>query len=382
MLQTFPMQDLTDFLDPLQIDLLMDDNGLTDGQIGKHIRIYDSEFPSLESIDIVFIGIPENRGEQPGTGLHLGPDQIRKQLYTLHYWHEDVTLADLGNIKKGAELSDTYAAVKTVLAEMLRLNKTVVLIGGSHDLTLAQYEAYKTLEQTVDVTCVDAAIDLRGESTKRSENFLLDMLTVEPNLVKHYNHIAFQSYLLHPRMIETMDKLRFDCYRVGLVQDKLEEMEPVIRNTNMLSFDISAIRNSDSPASRLSPNGLFGPEACTLVRYAGMSNNLSSLGLYGYYPSLDRDDLSAKQVAQMIWYFIDGKNKSNQEAELNERDQFNEFHTVFAEVDTLFLQSKKTTRWWMQMPDRKFIACSQNDYIQASHNQIPERWLRVQERGF
>ncbi|RYZ44150.1 MAG: arginase, partial [Sphingobacteriales bacterium] len=276
------MQDLSDFLDPLQVSVIMDDKGLTDGQIGKHILVFESEIPSLESIDIVFIGVPENRGETslPGNA----PDHIRKQLYALHYWHEDVTLADLGNIKPGASLADTYAAVKTVLAEMLRLNKTVVLLGGSHDLTLAQYEAYKHLEETVDVTCVDAAIDLRGESAVRSENFLLDMLTVEPNLVKHYNHIAFQSYLLHPRMIETMDKLRFDCYRAGVVQDKLEEMEPVIRNTNMMSFDISAIRNSDSPASRLSPNGLFGTEACTLVRYAGMSNNLSSLGIYGYHP--------------------------------------------------------------------------------------------------
>lgn len=376
------MQDLSDFLDPLQVDVLMDDHGLTDGQIGKHILVYETEIPSVESIDIVFLGIPENRGERAVPGGQKAPDHIRKQLYALHYWHEDVTLADLGNIKTGASLQDTYAAVKTVLAEMLRMNKTVVLLGGSHDLTLAQYEAYKLIEEPVDVTCVDAAMDLHGESAIRSENFLLDMLTVEPNLVRHYNHIAFQSYLLHPRMIETMDKLRFDCYRAGLVQDKLEEMEPVIRNTNMMSFDISAIRNSDSPASRLSPNGLFGPEACTLVRYAGMSNNLSSIGIYGYHPSLDRDDLSAKQIAQMIWYFIDGKNKSNQEAQLNDRDQFNEFHTVFAEVDTLFLQSKKTTRWWMQMPDRKFIACSQNDYIQASNNQIPERWLRVQERGF
>ena len=376
------MQDLDDFLDPISIDVLMDDVGLTDGQLGKHILRYETEIPSLEGIDIVLLGVPENRGERANNTHPSAPDSIRKQFYALHYWHQDVTLADLGNIKTGATLVDTYAAVKTVLAEMLRLNKTVVLLGGSHDLTLAQYEAYKLLEETVDVTCVDASIDLHGESALRSENFLLDMLTVEPNLVKHYNHIAFQSYLLHPRMIETMDKLRFDCYRVGDVQEKLEEMEPVIRNTNMMSFDISAIRNSDSPASRLSPNGLFGAEACTLVRYAGMSNNLSSLGIYGYQYSLDRDDLSAKQIAQMIWYFIDGKNKSNQEAHLQDREQFNEFHTAFAEVDTLFLQSKKTTRWWMQMPDKKFIACSYNDYLQASHNQIPERWLRVQERGF
>jgi hypothetical protein len=34
----------------------------------------------------------------------------------------------------------------------------------------------------------------------------------------------------------------------------------------------------------------------------------------------------------------------------------------------------------MQMPDKKIIACSYKDYLIASNNQIPERWLRAQER--
>jgi hypothetical protein len=54
---------------------------------------------------------------------------------------------------------------------------------------------------------------------------------------------------------------------------------------------------------------------------------------------------------------------------------------AFAEVETVFLQSKKTGRWWMQLPDKKFIACSYKDYLLASSNEIPERWLRAQERG-
>ena len=36
----------------------------------------------------------------------------------------------------------------------------------------------------------------------------------------------------------------------------------------------------------------------------------------------------------------------------------------------------------MQLPDNKFIACSYQDYLLASSNEIPERWLRAQERGW
>ncbi|MBL0181252.1 MAG: formimidoylglutamase [Chitinophagaceae bacterium] len=375
------MYDLHDFLMPIDLHQLNGDGGYNDGQLAKHINAYETDIPDISDADVVLVGVGEIRGSGLDEGESSAANKIRRQLYHLHYWHTDIRIADMGNIKTGATLNDSYAAVKTVLAELLRMKKTVVLLGGSHDITLAQYFAYKELQQVIEATCIDATIDLRGESPLRSENFLLELLTSEPNLVKHYNHIGFQSYFVHPRMLETMDKLRFDCHRVGVAKENIEEMEPVIRNTHLLSFDISAIKNSESPASRLSPNGFSGEEACALARFAGMSTNVSSFGIYGYQPQLDMHDLSAKQIAQMLWYFIDGKSRSKQEAAMDDRHSFNEFHTRFTEVESVFIQSKRTGRWWMQLPDKKFIACSHADYLHASHNEIPERWLRAQERN-
>ncbi len=374
------MYDLHDFLTPIPVHELNDDNGYTDGQLAKHIALYENEIPDISNADIVLVGVNETRGSGAVDNTAHAADCIRKQLYQLHYWHTDIVIADIGNIKTGATLNDSYAAIKTVLAELFRMNKTVVILGGSHDITLAQYFAYKELQQVVEATCVDATINLRGENPLRSENFLLEMLTGEPNLVKHYNHIGFQSYFVHPRMLETMDKLRFDCYRVGAARQDMDEMEPVIRNTNMLSFDISAIKYSDSPASNESPNGFTGEDACVLARFAGMSKKLNSFGIYGYLPQHDVKELSAKQISQMLWYFIDGKARSKQEASIEDRDHFNEFHTSFTEVESTFLQNKRTGRWWMQLPNKKYIPCSYKDYVIASQNEIPERWLRAQER--
>ena len=117
-----------------------------------------------------------------------------------------------------------------------------------------------------------------------------------------------------------------------------------------------------------------------MSQYAGQSSHVTTLGIYGYDAQVDKNQLTAKQISQMIWYFIDGKNKGHQEADLNETSSFNEFHTCFSETETLFLQSKRSGRWWMQLPDNKFIACSQKDYFKASNNQMPERWLRALER--
>ncbi len=375
------MYDLHDFLSPINIHALNDDEGYNDGQFAKHLSLYDAELPDITEADIVLVGVEEYRGSGVFNNNINAADTIRKQLYQLHYWHFDTKIADIGNIKTGASLNDSYAAIKTVIAELLRLNKTIVILGGSHDVTLAQYFAYKEIGKTIEATCIDATIDLKGESSIRSENFLLEMLTGEPNFIKHYNHIGFQSYFVHPRMLETMDKLRFDCYRVGKAKENMDEMEPVLRNTHLLSFDINAIKYSDAPSGKCSPNGFTGEEACVLARYAGMSNSLSSFGIYGYEPDKDVNELTAVQIAQMLWYFIDGKSRSKQEASLQDNSLFNEFNTVIAEEGTVFLQSRRTGRWWMQLPDKKMIACSYGDYITASRNEIPERWIRSQERG-
>jgi formiminoglutamase len=257
----------------------------------------------------------------------------------------------------------------------------VVVLGGSHDLTLAQYYAYADKKNIVEATCVDALIDLDIHSLDRSDNFLMEMLTGEPNYIHHYNHIGFQSYYVHPHMLETMDKLRFDCFRLGSVKENIEEMEPVIRNSHLFSFDISAIAHAYAPANSLSPNGFTGEEAAMLMRYAGLSHNVNTVGIYGYTPAKDRDQLTARQISHMLWYLIDGRSKGKREASLSQRDFFIEYRTAFAEVETTFLQSKKTQRWWMQLPDNKYIACSYHDYVMASSNEVPERWLRAQERS-
>ena len=371
---------LSDFLHPVNLAEIAADHEFEDGQIGKIIEAYEHQLPDLRDVDLVIVGCGEERGNDLVIETSAAPDAIREQLYFLYYWHPGIRIADIGNIKTGATLADTYAALKTVLRELIVMKKTVLILGGGHDLTMAQYHAYADENRIIEATCIDALIDIDIHSMFRSQSFLMEMLTGEPNFIEHYNHIGFQNYFVHPRMLETMDKLRFDCHRVGKVREDIEEMEPVIRNSALVSFDISAIANAYAPANTLTPNGFNGEEACTLMRYAGLSNVTSTIGIYGYNSSKDVAGLTAKQISQMIWYILDGKSRGKKEAPIEERNLFNEFHVSFAEVNTTFLQSKKTGRWWMQLPDGKYIACSPRDYTLASNNEIPERWLRVQER--
>lgn len=371
---------LTDFLEPINSAKISWDAAFREGQIGKSIAIYQDEFPDLTDVNLVIAGCNENRGNGTPSADEAGIDHIRKEFYSLYFWHKDIKVADIGNIRIGASLSDTYAAIHTVAEELLKNGIKFILLGGSHDLTMAQYEAFRTQSKVIEATGVDAYIDLSIDNPVKSKNFLMEILTGEPNFIRHYNHIGFQSYYVHPHMLETMDKLRFDCYRLGKVKENIEEMEPAMRTSDMLTFDLAAL-GAATFWEGSSPNGFNGEEACTLLKYAGMSAKMSSVGIYGYNKNQDPFNNLAKQVSQMLWYYIDGMYHGKLESDLKNADMFIEYHITFGAIDTTFMQSRKTGRWWMRMPEDKFIPCSYNDFIQAGNNEMPERWLRFQERG-
>lgn len=350
-------------------------------QWGANIQCATQEHFDWEDADIIIVGCGEWRGDTPGAAYSNGPDAIREELYKLYSWHPSIKIADAGNILQGASLDDTRAALRTVLHELRLAGKTVIVLGGSHDLTFQQYEAFKKAEQMVVASVADMLVDLDESEGVTANSFLMEMLTGKPNYISHYNHIGFQSYYAHPRMLETLDKLRFDFFRLGRVREHIEDMEPVLRISDLFSFDLSAIRYSDAPINiNGSPNGFTGDEACVLTRYAGMSDKLSSFGIYGYDTANDVHRMTAKLISQMIWYFIDGYLIRKTEAQIHEHDEFITFHVSFTDNDTVFLKSKRTNRWWMKLPNQSYVPCSYNDYLAASNDEIPERWLREQER--
>ena len=362
------------FLEPVDLNDLSDDEGFLNGQIGRFLM----DNNDVDTATLVLLGCNEWRGAGPLAHKNH-PNLVRQKFYRLYHWHAEVALADAGNVRVGATLADSYAALKTVVKELLKLGKKVLVFGGSHDNTIALYDAFAQDGNIIEAAVIDALIDLDRESPFANRNFLFHLLTSEPNYVKHISLIGFQSYFAYPQLLETIDKLRFDCYRVGRVQEKMEDIEPAIRSSHLLSVDLNAIAHAYAPVNTLSPNGLTGQEMCKLMQYAGMSATNAVTGMFNFVGN-DSHGLTAMQLAQMMWYYLDGVQKLGHEAPMSNRDGYNEYHTLCAEVDTLFLQSRNTNRWWMQMPDGSFLACSYADYQAASNNDLPERWLRAQER--
>lgn len=376
------MQDLRPYFDEQHFIETKERGTYEPLQWGANVRCFTGDNFDWEDADIVLVGCSEWRGEEEDSELtNEGPDAIREQLYKLYNWHTGIKIADAGNIRHGASVDDSRAALRTVLGELHEAGKTVIVLGGSHDLTLQQYEPFRKAEKMINISVADMLIDLDETEAVTSRSFLMDMITSQPNFVSHYNHIGFQSYYAHPRMVETLDKLRFDFFRLGKARENMEDMEPVLRNSHLFSFDLNCVKYSDAPMNIAgSPNGFTGDEACMLTRYAGMSGLLSSFGIYGYKKDADVNDMTARLISQMVWYFIDGYLVRKGEANISNEEDFVVFHVSFTDNDTVFLKSKRTNRWWMRLPNQSYVPCSYNDYVTASGDEIPERWLREQER--
>ncbi len=391
---------LTDFFEPIGTSVFQRDSYTHPLMLGTFIRANTEEkgFPDLKNTDLAIVGIKEDRNSPGNEGCSLAPDYIRKHLYSLFQGSFDTRIADLGNVRAGDSVSDTYFAVRTIVAQLLEQEITPVILGGSQDITYANYQAYESLGQIINIVSADSRFDigLNKDEALTHRNYLGKILTHKPNYLFNYANIGYQTYFVDQDALELMDKLYFDAYRLGEVRQHMEEVEPIVRNADLFSFDVSSIRQSDAPGCGLaSPNGFYGEEACQIVRYAGLSDKLSSIGFYETNPAYDKGEQTSHLVAQMIWYFIDGfYHRKNDYPDKHIRDSHAFIKYVVSIRDFQnkinFYKSKKSSRWWMEVPcppnlQRKYlrqflIPCSYKDYQEACQNEIPEKWWQVYQK--
>ncbi|MCK5856470.1 MAG: formimidoylglutamase [Bacteroidales bacterium] len=367
-------------------------------RMGDIISAYTNEsgFPDYENAQLAIIGVNESRNAVNNEGCNAAPDEVRKFLYSLYSSDSKLNIVDLGNIAPGATVDDTYYALKTIVSELLQKEIVPIIIGGSQDLTYANYLAYENMGQIINITAIDSHFNLgNAEEVFNSRSYLSKIILHQPNYLFNYTNIGYQTYFVDQAAVSLMKNLFFDVYRLGEVRDDMLKVEPLVRNADLLSFDISSIKQSDAPANaNASPNGFYGEEACQIARYAGLSDKLTSIGFYELNPKFDNNGQTAHLAAQMIWYFIEGYTQRKGDFPHKQKEKYIKY-TVAIEVDheheLVFYKSKNSGRWWMQVPlenpmsqskyERHFmVPCSISDYHLASKGELPDRWWQVYQK--
>ena len=193
------------FLSPVQ-DLVLAHNELLSTQVlGRKLKVHSKQngIPDLDDVTIAIIGVLENRNDVNYIGEDLHLSEVRKSLYSLFPGNWYHTVADLGNIEKGETVQDTYFALQTTLEILLEKNIIPIIIGGSQDLTYANYRAYDNILPMVNIVNVDCKFDL-GDSSKpiKNDSFLGKVILEKPYNLFNYSTLGYQTYFNSQEEIE------------------------------------------------------------------------------------------------------------------------------------------------------------------------------------
>jgi len=370
-----------------------DNEGWNKNTMGSTMAFYneDEHLALLSNATVAIVGVEEVRGAEIPYDASSSVKNIRGEFYELYNHFPGITILDLGDVKAGSSVDDTYFAVSKIVEELVKKEVVPIILGGSQDLTYATYKAYESLEQSVNIVTVDPKIDMGIIDDEVNEsNYINNIIMHQPNFLFNYSSLAYQSYYTDDELIGLMEKLNFDCYRLGYVKSNIEEVEPVLRSADILSFDINSIKFSAAPGTAFSsPNGLNGEESCRIMRYAGLSDKLTAVGLYNYSSEKDDSKVSAKLLAQMMWYFLDGFNNRSSDYPVSTVASYTKYHVDVASEDLnlIFYKSPKSGRWWIEVPypnDKEIkhlrhliMPCSYNDYLKACEGDTPNRWWQA-----
>jgi formiminoglutamase len=338
-------------------------------------RLSDS---NIHEYDMAIVGIPmENRkyikkGSSP-------PDIIRNHLYSLARADKKINIVDFGNLKPTKSFKGTLLAVRDITEYLRDIGITTIFIGGSQDLTAGICEAFKNVKYFT-LSDIDAVLDIKkGVEKFSSSNYLTNIFKSLPNLFQ-FNLIGYQNHLVGEKLINKIRNYG-ERMRLGQLRDNFAHSEPLLRNADVVSMDLGVINYSDAPGTcQKNPNGLRGEEACRLARYSGMSDNLKVFSLFELNTTDDKENITAKLAAEIIWYFIDG---------FIYKPDYNKKIVYKVEISGLgnpviFLQEPVSNRWWFEIKsvsgEKKLIACTENEYFKAADNEIPDKWLKFVQK--
>ncbi len=364
-----------------------------EGTIGNVVECYENDkFPEVQNGSVVVFHIQEFRNSNFS---HVAPEKFRNSFYDLYIGVGWATpIFDLGNILEGNTISDTYFAVSNVMAELMKINCIPILIGGSQDLTLAMYKAYEMLEQTINLCSIDGQLDIGDpDGDLHADGYVSHLLMQRPCYLFNHANIGLQAPFVSTEAFELFDMLLFDYCRLGEFNSDFKKAEPFLRNSDVISFDLTSLRYSELCDNQYcSPNGFYADQACQIAKYAGISDKVTSFGLFNYLPEFGSANNVSSLVAQLIWYFIDGVNARVGDFPIGLKKDYLKFHVHLEEFEEqlIFYKSNKSQRWWLEVPytvgkEKKYerhlmVPCDQKDYEKAMKNELPDLWWKTYQK--
>ena len=379
-----------DFLSPVESVVLAHNQILPLQSIGKNIAIHTEKdgVPDLKGVKIAIAGINENRNATQRTNHDKCLRNIRVELYKLFLGNWNHKIADLGNILKGETVEDSYFAVKELVSKLQAQNILLILIGGSQDITYPAYRGFDQSGQMVNIVSVDSGFDFgSADELISSSSYMSKIIIEKPNNLFNFCNLGYQTYYNAQEEIDLMEKLFFDAYRLGSLINDITLAEPVLRDADLVSLDMTSLQCQEiASKDHMAPNGFNSREICTIARYAGISDRVSFFGIF----EGKETPMAVQLTAQIIWYFIEGVNYRKNDYPNPELKNFDKYMVPIDNDELHFYKSHNSGRWWIEIPiipnlnnklkRHALLPCTHQDYLDACNQVIPERWWKAYKK--
>lgn len=348
--------------------------------MGSFLPLKDTLGMNLVTNDyqVAILGAPMVSGDHTDSGLST--DAIRKQLYELSSAFKNIRIADLGDVRCDSERGASYALTETI-RELTEANVITIVLGGSHELTECMVDGIERKKEKLRLTIIDSKIDVRDTSEKTAHAFVGHLL--ENPQLGELNLLGLQNYYCSEEQVRVLRDRECCCMRLRDLRGKTVVAEPLLRDSEVFSFDFSAVRQSDAPDRRMMiPNGFSSLEACELAHYAGLSDCIQSYGLFGFDPELNADSQTAALAAQMVWHILKGIDNRYHDypyKDISEYKKYIIFPKVEGEDAVYFYHNILNGRWWVEIPTLKgkeLFSCSPSDYQNMLDGAIPDIWMK------
>lgn len=375
--------DLNHYFDPVDFSIYIESarikwNHTLGATIEKNTLALNDK--NRESVAIAIVGIPfESQDNEMVPSA--AADLVRDELYQLAGLGK-LNMVDLGNLKPAQSQKGYFLALRDVIDYLSELKIATLVIGGSEDFSYGISQAFRN-DKFFSFSAIDACLDIKKTiEPYQSDNYLSRIFTSQPDVFQ-FNLLGFQRHFVPE---ETFSKLKGvgNHLSLGKLREDLSLAEPLFRNSDYVSIDFGTLKYSESHGKKMLPNGLGGEEICQLTRYAGMSNRLKVLGLFEINTQEDTG-MSSMLAAQAAWYFIEGITLRNHLKPANiDGFTINKVEVWQVEAPLVFFQNNETGQWWMQLKaadqSLHYMACSEQDYLDATYNEIPEIWLKYVQK--
>lgn len=293
--------------------------------------------------------------------------------------HPEVPVLDLGMVQPD------LLPLTELLDELIQQGVFPIVLASQAAVVEAQLRAQERRQDRLNLTLVDAALPYLGGSD--GSQGLLEHLWQRPHLLGHTICLGSQAYLLDPQAVAALEERYGELHRLGSLRHRLDTVEPLVRQADVVAFGINAVRAADAPAQAYkNPNGWTAEEACQIIRYASMNDQLSSLCIYGLDGTQADDGQTAALIGQLVWFAIAGHQARLQELPLDLKSLLAYVvDNKGLDMAITFYKSPRSDRWWFKIPlalspEGTLVACSYRDYQLACEGELADRLLLAIQR--